>query len=551
MPGGKKTTKLDRCVSSVMKDGKSEDSAYAICQASISAKKDDTKKSIEHHGTTFPGYNKPTKSNRDGKKKMVLAKSGDKVKVIHYGDTNYKHNYSKEAKSSFRARHKCDEQKDKLTASYWACKDLWPTGSTKKSADKEIKGGDPCWKGYEMVGHKIKNGKKVPNCVPKSTKKSGSFSMKKVNFNKDEVYTIKGLDGETYVFHNGELFFEGPTVQRATVLKSLRTEKGAADWLSLMSKSYPNAVIMDTETLKSFSGTLKASMTDEVEGKKGPKMDLPFHVVNVEGVSEGDEDEMSEFEKDLPTGELAQDSDELMEDEEQEQDMSMTQVAQILHDAEKLHEMIVSEEIHLEPWMSKKLVLVSEYLNALAENLEHEDGDVPTEDGYDEATPSSRIDDDEDDDEEFDPDKLTSLPPLPKTALDEIVKSVLKNIAIKSEETARRPRRPGGMSQYQEELAGRGKPDEPDEPDESEGTDFEKSITGKIFKSLNAARQWNRFENPDKDRYYIDIMREKDVRKSFSKSTGLNAKYIVRDRFEEEEGEMKGSFGNKLVKKGY
>lgn len=26
---------------------------------------------------------------------------------------------------------------------------------------------DPCWKGYEMVGHKKKNGKKVPNCVSK------------------------------------------------------------------------------------------------------------------------------------------------------------------------------------------------------------------------------------------------------------------------------------------------------------------------------------------------------------------------------------------------
>lgn len=24
----------------------------------------------------------------------------------------------------------------------------------------------PCWKGYEMVGTKTKNGRKVPNCVP-------------------------------------------------------------------------------------------------------------------------------------------------------------------------------------------------------------------------------------------------------------------------------------------------------------------------------------------------------------------------------------------------
>ena len=25
----------------------------------------------------------------------------------------------------------------------------------------------PCWKGYEAIGMKSKNGKKVPNCVPK------------------------------------------------------------------------------------------------------------------------------------------------------------------------------------------------------------------------------------------------------------------------------------------------------------------------------------------------------------------------------------------------
>ena len=29
--------------------------------------------------------------------------------------------------------------------------------------------GDPCWKDYEMIGMKTKNGKKVPNCVPKSS----------------------------------------------------------------------------------------------------------------------------------------------------------------------------------------------------------------------------------------------------------------------------------------------------------------------------------------------------------------------------------------------
>lgn len=202
MPGKKKITKLDRCVEAVKKQGRSEDSAYAICQASINKGK--TSKSVEdilfdednfelldsvkasakdvertpsgkikYRGTTFPGFNKPRKSTNPKKKRMVLAKSGDKIKVVHYGATGYKHNYSPEAKRSFRARHKCGQQKDKLSAAYWACRDLWPTGSTKKALTykAEMKGEDPCWEGYEMVGFKQKDGKKVPNCVPKKSAK--------------------------------------------------------------------------------------------------------------------------------------------------------------------------------------------------------------------------------------------------------------------------------------------------------------------------------------------------------------------------------------------
>lgn len=29
----------------------------------------------------------------------------------------------------------------------------------------------PCWKGYEQQGFKMKDGKKVPNCVPVGSKK--------------------------------------------------------------------------------------------------------------------------------------------------------------------------------------------------------------------------------------------------------------------------------------------------------------------------------------------------------------------------------------------
>lgn len=79
--------------------------------------------------------NKPRPSSREGKKRMVMACEDGKRKLIHYGAEGYGHNYSDAARKSFRARHKCGDKKSKLSAGYWACKDLWagPGGSTKSS----------------------------------------------------------------------------------------------------------------------------------------------------------------------------------------------------------------------------------------------------------------------------------------------------------------------------------------------------------------------------------------------------------------------------------
>lgn len=75
--------------------------------------------------------NKPRKSPKPEKKKVVKACSGATEKIIHFGATGYKSNYSDKARKSFRARHKCDTAKDKLTARYWACKNLWSKNSQK------------------------------------------------------------------------------------------------------------------------------------------------------------------------------------------------------------------------------------------------------------------------------------------------------------------------------------------------------------------------------------------------------------------------------------
>ena len=92
---------------------------------------------IEYRGKKFAGFNKPRKSDRAGKKGMVLAKEGDKIKLIHYGDSSMGHNYSAAARKSFKARHAKNIAKGKMSAAYWADKKLWAgAGGSKKAPPK-------------------------------------------------------------------------------------------------------------------------------------------------------------------------------------------------------------------------------------------------------------------------------------------------------------------------------------------------------------------------------------------------------------------------------
>ena len=53
---------------------------------------------------------------------VYVKKPGGGVKKVTFGDPNMRvKNANKKAAKSFRARHKCDQKKDKTTAGYWSC----------------------------------------------------------------------------------------------------------------------------------------------------------------------------------------------------------------------------------------------------------------------------------------------------------------------------------------------------------------------------------------------------------------------------------------------
>lgn len=76
---------------------------------------------------TFAGYNKPKKTpNHPTKSHAVLAKVGDKEKLIRFGQQGVSGDKTNTARAkSFKARHADNIAKGKMSAAYWANKVKW------------------------------------------------------------------------------------------------------------------------------------------------------------------------------------------------------------------------------------------------------------------------------------------------------------------------------------------------------------------------------------------------------------------------------------------
>ena len=79
------------------------------------------------------GYNKPKRTpSHPTKSHVVVAKEGDKIKTIRYGQQGVsgagkdpKTAKEKARRKSFKARHAKNIAKGKMSAAYWANKSKW------------------------------------------------------------------------------------------------------------------------------------------------------------------------------------------------------------------------------------------------------------------------------------------------------------------------------------------------------------------------------------------------------------------------------------------
>jgi hypothetical protein len=89
---------------------------------------------IEYRGEKFQGYNKPKRTpGHPDKSHAVLAKEGEKVKLVRFGQQGVSGSPAKKGESdadasrraSFKARHAKNIAKGKMSAAYWADKVKW------------------------------------------------------------------------------------------------------------------------------------------------------------------------------------------------------------------------------------------------------------------------------------------------------------------------------------------------------------------------------------------------------------------------------------------
>ncbi len=87
------------------------------------------------------GYNKPKRTpSHPTKSHIVVAKDGDQVKTIRFGQQGVKTNQTAGQRKAFKSRHSKNIARGKMSAAFWANKVKWSPSKTKSSSSKWKKG---------------------------------------------------------------------------------------------------------------------------------------------------------------------------------------------------------------------------------------------------------------------------------------------------------------------------------------------------------------------------------------------------------------------------
>ncbi len=87
------------------------------------------------------GFNKPKRTPGHPKKShIVVAKEGEQVKTLRFGQQGVKTNQTVGQREAFKSRHAKNISKGKMSAAYWADRVKWSPSKTQSSSTKWKKG---------------------------------------------------------------------------------------------------------------------------------------------------------------------------------------------------------------------------------------------------------------------------------------------------------------------------------------------------------------------------------------------------------------------------
>ena len=109
---------------------------------------------------------------------------------------------------------------------------------TEMKEEKKMKGPDPCWKGYEMIGKKMKNGRSVPNCVPV----------------KEDKYSHEYADGEMSIHQLKQI-----KAHADWILEMLKPDTDMPEWVQAK-------ITLAADYLSTACDYLHVEMNEEVRG---------------------------------------------------------------------------------------------------------------------------------------------------------------------------------------------------------------------------------------------------------------------------------------------
>ena len=252
------------------------------------------------------------------------------------------------------------------------------------SEAKKMKGEDPCWTGYKMLGTKNKGGKQVPNCIPEEVveeEKPGLWAnihakRKRIAAGSGERMRKPGSKG-------------APTAD--ALRKSATEEVESIDEISTdgyytaAAKSRMNAAVKVASSMgqdkqaktkldarnRGMKRVEKRTQDDMKKANSGPQRPRPEKKVSDaeargygQGRYMGDSYEPSNstqiYEKNKDAGEY-----------DYEGDMSKSQLRSIIANAQQIHDRL-EDNTNMAEWVQSKITLAADYISTVADYMQGE-----------------------------------------------------------------------------------------------------------------------------------------------------------------------------------